>query len=230
VLVSGKETPGTSRKEAQMVQTITIPETEVLVYSYEELDQRAREQALEWFAEGVGEDFSDFHAEHVVDQWAEDMEKFGVEFDTRPVLLLGGSTRYDNKIWWDISYSQSSGAAFEGGIDIAAWLKAHRLTNKYRAIFQAIQDGYQSRCATVTSPGSWVGALNVELDFWGGSEKAGKQANDLEEVLEGWAQEQAGELLKNLREEYEFQCSEEAFVDAIEANDWRFTEDGEIYP
>ena len=49
------------------------------------------------------------------------------------------------------------------------------------------------------------------------------------ELEEDFNKSLAGDYLKMLKDEYEYQSSEEAIIETIEANEYEFTADGELF-
>lgn len=88
-----------------------MPITKTLtLYTFDELSDRAKETAREWYRRGSGPD--DF--EYVIEDATTILKILGVEVRTHPVKLMGGETRQDPSIWWQLGYTQSDGACFEG--------------------------------------------------------------------------------------------------------------------
>ena len=83
---------------------------EKTVFTFDELDESAKERARDWWRNSTDE--SDFSAT------LEDVEQvaaiLGIEFATRPVKLMGGGTRNESLIYYSVSYSQGDGASFQG--------------------------------------------------------------------------------------------------------------------
>ena len=85
---------------------VTVTHT---LYRFEELSARAKENARDWWREleqmDFEPDYADFEAIANI---------LGIEFDAKPIKLLGGGTRYQPTIYWSGFSSQGDGACFEG--------------------------------------------------------------------------------------------------------------------
>jgi hypothetical protein len=90
-----------------MPQTVTITSD---AYSFDELDERAKERARDWYRECIDED--DFSCE--IDEFASICDILGIDLKTHEVALMSGKTRSDPNIWYSIGGCQGDGACFEG--------------------------------------------------------------------------------------------------------------------
>ncbi len=84
----------------------------IKAYEFDELSDKAKEKAREWFREaGMGDDY---WTEFVIDEVVEQGQFMGIEFATKEVKLMGGGTRRDPNIYWSGFWCQGDGACFEG--------------------------------------------------------------------------------------------------------------------
>jgi hypothetical protein len=81
-------------------------------YTFDELDEQAKERARDWYREDMHQDSSDF--DFVIDDFITIAEMIGVDFKTHEVQLMNGKTRRDPNIYWSGFCSQGDGACFEG--------------------------------------------------------------------------------------------------------------------
>ena len=85
---------------------------ETNVFQYDELDDRAKERAREWYSRHVFEDSCDW--EFVYEDAAEVADILGIDLRQRRVQLMGGGHRYEPSIYFSGFWSQGDGACFEG--------------------------------------------------------------------------------------------------------------------
>ena len=83
----------------------------IKVFKFNELDDRAKEKAREWYRSHATDDewwdctYDDFQAI---------CEIIGIELDTKPVRLMGGGVRQEPIIYFSGFSSQGDGACFAG--------------------------------------------------------------------------------------------------------------------
>src|SRR5262245_20424073 len=85
-------------------------EMTVQVYQYDELSDKAKAKAHDWFREG----FESSDLDNVIDQFAEVAGWLGFELKQIDVPLHNGKTRKEPAIYWSGFSSQGDGACFEG--------------------------------------------------------------------------------------------------------------------
>ena len=90
------------------MRTETIERT---LFKFEELSDEAKEKARDRYREG--NDYS-FYQEDVYEDASRMGKMMGIDLDTKPVKLMGGSTRYAPCIWYSGFWNQGDGACFEG--------------------------------------------------------------------------------------------------------------------
>ena len=84
---------------------------EKTIYQFDELSDRAKERARDWFREGNGQDeWWDSTYEDV----AHIADILGIDIRQKPVKLMNSSTRYNPAIYFSGFSSQGDGACFEG--------------------------------------------------------------------------------------------------------------------
>lgn len=81
------------------------------VFKYEELSDRAKEKAREWYTRDYPD--SDWW-DSCYEVFTEVCEIIGVELETKPVRLMGGGTRREPMIFFRGFWSQGDGACFAG--------------------------------------------------------------------------------------------------------------------
>jgi hypothetical protein len=101
----------TAKESGSKERLRTMPRVmETKVFKFEELSDKAKEKAREWFREGaLDHDWWDTE----YDEAASIGEMMGISLRRKPVKLHGGGTRYDPAIYFSGFSSQGDGACFE---------------------------------------------------------------------------------------------------------------------
>lgn len=204
------------------------------VFTLEELDDSAKEAARNWWREHM--DSSDY-AEYVIEDAGRVAELFGIEFKTRPVQLMGGSTRQDPCVWWSGFYMQGSGASFEG------WFKP-RSGNFARLCEYAPQDdvlkgiaidldaiwsmteGFPVSCRITTS-GRYSHSYSMDFELSDDDDDLPEEAfGKLEDAIPPVMRAFADWIYRQLEAEYEYQSSDEQVDEMLIANEYTFLENG----
>lgn len=202
----------------------------VKVYKFKQLSDKAKDRVRQWYAETLDYDWWEL----VYDQFIEEMAEYGIDIATKDIHFSG---------FW----SQGDGAAFStqmGSSDIVKYLKAHKLTKKYWALYcNLVKENIDLGLAIKESPRgyymflSYQGFenyhdLNAYSDYlqenYKAYDKINQQASDLADDILEYCQDRATDLYKRLEEEYDYLVSDESIKDSCKANGWRFTEDGRI--
>lgn len=212
-----------------------MPEViEKTVFAYSELTGRAKERARDWWLSCRGP--SDF------DFVVEDLERvcgaLGVELKTMPIKLYGGGTRQEPCVYWSLSYSQGDGASFEGrysyakgsakalrayaGTDTVLYGIADRLADIQRRNFY----GIEARVVQGRYGSHYVHSNTMHADVF---DRTGNEArDDIASAVQDEMRALADWFFQRLRAEDEYQRSEEAISEVMEANEYRFDEQGRI--
>lgn len=138
--------------------------------------------------------------------------------------LLGYS---DVEILYSGFYSQGDGACFTGKANLVEWLKAHKLANKYRALYQYCKDlGGE---VVISNVGHYVHENSMSLeesyslssieDDRYNSEKLNSQVTEVMALLETETVEQAKEIYKKLENTYSNLMSDEEVRGTLEDTD-----------
>lgn len=215
-----------------------MPRTiEKTVYKYSELEGRAKERARDWYLQGF--DFS-FSAESLLDDFKATAAKLGVD------LTLDRNSR-KLAVYWSIGGSQGDGASYSGtwrasALDVAAvaaewpatWTDAvgQVYENKHgvelariagelqKAALMAptayahVENSHRSHFLTVSVHAEDTEGDDVDAD------------NDLSDIVTEALRDLATWLHGLLEADYEYQTSEEAVAESMEANDYEFEEPG----
>ncbi|MCA0404757.1 MAG: antitoxin of toxin-antitoxin stability system [Proteobacteria bacterium] len=213
-----------------------MPEVfETLVYTFDELDECARERARDWYRQTLLHD--DWH--HVV---FEDFERvceiLGVELATRPVRLHGGGFRHRACIWFSGFASQGDGACFEGQYsyrkgatrEIRAYAPKDQQLIAIADQLQRIQrQNLYALEARITHRGRYFHEHSMEISVERASQTWQPPTDGAEETLCEALRYLAQWLYRQLEREHEFQMSSGIVDEGLRANGHTFTEDGQKF-
>lgn len=229
-----------------------MPRTETIVrqlYQYEELTDKAKEAAREWYREASAYDeFHEFVYEHAV-QCAKIL---GIEIADKTQNWVNVSTgkkgvHTSPAIFFSGFWSQGDGACFEGRYSFAAnaakLIRDHAPTDTdLHAIADALAslpygEGWSARMKHTDHHYSHSGCMSVDSEWRGpvadamGDEITELPDNDLcdgEETIKRAMRDFADWIYRQLEAEYAYQNADEQVDDSIIANEYEFTETGEI--
>ena len=197
------------------------------VYTYDELDEAAKQKARDWWAQHVFEDSCDweFVYEHAVQMG----NLLGINIDTR------AGTRHEPCIWFSGFSSQGDGALFEGTYrykkGAVKAIKAECNDAELIRIAQALQDVQRKHFyklhATCSPRGhySHSGCMDVDVYHY---EDQYRDIGDAEDEIRQLMRDFADWIYANLEAAYTYQTSDEVVEDAIRANGYEFDEDGGV--
>jgi len=195
-----------------------IVKTETKVYKYEELSDDAKQTALE--------KLSDINVDH---EWWYDYE------DKKEIAKLMGID-IDN-IYFSGFSSQGDGACFEGNyeykknsikavIDYAPQdVELHRIVKALQAVQKT---AFYGITASVKHSGHYYHkyCTDISVDM---PENIGQaKFSEIEDATIELLRDYMDWIYRQLQSEYDYQTSEEAILETIEANEYEFTEDGEL--
>ena len=186
------------------------------VYKFDELPKETQEKAIEKLQDiNTDYDWWDF----VYEDAKECGKQFGVSID---------------KIYFSGFWSQGDGACFEGSYsfekDGLEKIKSHapkdEKLHRIAGELQKIQSANGNTVtATVKHSGHYYHSRCTDIDVFSNDEYATKEVQEsvteLLRDLMNW-------IYSQLEKEYEYQTSDEAIKETIEANDYDFTDDGKI--
>jgi hypothetical protein len=204
---------------------------EKTLFQFDELDDSAKETAREWFRscyEGVDVDDDDFQNVAGI---------LGIEFATRSIPLVNGSTRQEPTIYYSGFWSQGDGACFEGSYSYKSGAakeirkyapldkELHRIADELQ---QTQRRNFYKLTATCTHRGRYYhsGCMSVDVedsrDSWREFPEA--DADSITQCLRDFADW----IYSQLQAEYEYQNSDEIVDDSIRANEYEFEHSGDI--
>lgn len=207
------------------------------VYTFDELSDRAKEHARDWWRQGMAED-QDWH-DFTLEDAARMGELLGITFKPEKVPLYGGGTRYDPAIHYSGFCSQGDGASFEGSYaypkdaplavetEAPEDTKLHQIARGLAEVQQAhgygltasiARDGYQRYSHEYTMQITVYDAEDNELDA---DSPATKGITEAMQSFARW-------IYRQLETEWEYQNSDEQVDEMITANEYTFDEDGNL--
>ena len=206
---------------------------ETNVFQYDELDDRAKERAREWYSRHVFEDSCDW--EFVYEDAAEVADILGIDLRQRRVQLMGGGHRYEPSIYFSGFWSQGDGACFEGTYRYAKGAtkkireyapqdkELHRIADELQAVQRK---HFYHLIASMNHTGHYrhSGCMSVEVEH---TEDAYRDIGDAEDDIRQLMRDFADWIYDRLESEYDYQTSDEAVEEAIRANEYEFDEEGE---
>lgn len=218
---------------------------ETKVYHYEELSDKAKEKAREWFRQ----DYPDYNWwDLTYDDIAERAKELGIDLKQKPVQLMSGKTRYDPEIYFSGFYHQGSGSSFAGTWDPRN-LKLDKLKAECPTETELHRIGDTLAELAKEDPGLYA-TISAKDDNWISvevtdgediSEKLDELDYDSREytALSATCLKREEELTETLRDfnrwiyerlqaEYEWLTADEQVEESIIANGYEFTEEGEI--
>tara|TARA_R110000868_G_scaffold188768_3_gene431545 strand:+ start:8326 stop:9033 length:708 start_codon:yes stop_codon:yes gene_type:complete len=229
-----------------------MKEVIVKAYEFDELDDKAKEKAREWFRSGNCDDNS--WSECTLEEAEEQAALMGID-------ITNNKDSRGAHIYWSGFWSQGDGACFEGtwrASDVKAdkvadgWGEHPATTGIKRiaAVFAEIAKKYPHASFTVKHRGHYSHEHCTEFDFNSGHEYC--EPKDLESFRDSDDQTDDGLsdkmddcffqgtddelkeaakdfmrwIYRQLEKEYEYQNSDEQVDDNIRANEYLFTESG----
>jgi len=207
-----------------------MPEViETTVYTFDELDERARERARNWYREGLPHD--DWH-ECVLEDFERICEILGVDLATRSVRLYGGSIRQKPCIWFSGFSSQGDGACFEGRYsyrkgaarEIRAYApRDERLPAIADQLQQIQRKNLYALEARLTHRGRYYHEHSMEISIERSGDRYQPPTPNAEETVSEALRDLARWLYRQLEREYDYQMSDDAVDEGVMANGYTFT-------
>lgn len=205
---------------------------ETKLYKASELEGKAKDKAREWWRELEAQDF-----DPEFEPFETAAKILGITFNTNPVKLYGGGTRYESDIRYSGFHVQGSGASFTGtyeyakgcskairaefGTDEKLWAIADGLTELQK------HHGYKLTARIENS--SRICGMSIEIGINSLAEIEDSEFQDIEKTILDLMEDFADWIYRELEEEYEYRMSDENVDDAMDANEYEFTEDGNFH-
>lgn len=201
---------------------------ETTVYKFGELSEAAKEKARDWYRE----DALNYDWWSSVYEDASTIAKlFGLDINLKPVELMSGKTRLNLAIYFSGFSSQGDGACFEGDYqfkdDAIKALAEHapRDTTLARIVSELDDAQHANDCrlsARVRYRGRY---FHMDIDVFHDGDDA---SEDTSETVAEAMRDFADWIYRALEKEYEYRMSDECVDETLCANDYEFTEDGNI--
>lgn len=198
------------------MQTIT---RKYKVYSFNELDKKAQERAIE--------DERQYHI-----QFNDNWHDMTIEEAEGMLEELGYS---DAEIGFSGFSSQGDGASFTASVDLAKWLKVKKLGNKYRL---ALTHADNVSASIRRTSHQYLHEYTIEAEIgdhylWDlpadVRDRVDTQLSKLEELLTEDAREQSRKIYKGLEQEWDYILSDEYLIEELRARDDEFLADGQLF-
>jgi len=216
---------------------------ETQVYQFDELDDRAKERARDWYRLASAGDFDDFNAETVIEDAARLFALIGVDIRQTTVPTHGGGTRTRPTVYYSGFCHQGQGASFEANYAYKAggtaalraeappiWedkpQESNVQINQIADELQELQRRHFYRLtASVRRDAYSRGAheMTTTVDVYDGENEADEAT--AEAVTEAM-RDLMRWLYRQLETEYDYQQSDAAVDESIRANEYEFCENG----
>lgn len=202
---------------------------EIKIYTFDELDESAKEKAREWWRNLENQDFD---PDFAYDDFVAVAKILGIEFRTQAVKLYGGGTRNKPCIYWTGFYSQGDGACFDADYSYAKGAaKAIRVYAPKDEMLHRIADDLQAvqkrhfykLTASTKHSGHYYhsGCMTVDVEHSDDSYRD-IDADDIIQAMRDFADW----MYRQLEAEYEYTMSDENVDRSIRCNEYEFEEDG----
>jgi hypothetical protein len=206
------------------------------IYTYAELSDGAKERARDWYRGASAGD--GFFAEYVLDDAAEIADIMGVDLRQTPTKDISGETsRYKPSISYSGFSSQGDGASFKGYYKYKKGackaLKAYAPKDEeLQRICKTLQDAqkkvFYSATCNIFQRGHYChsGTMQIELDCK--DNVSSELFDETEEAILQALRDFADWIYRQLESQYDYENSDSAIVESIEANCYEFNENGTI--
>jgi hypothetical protein len=211
---------------------------EVKLYQFNELSDKAKEKARDWFREGSEFDGTFEPAETAA-------KLLGITFADREVKLMSNKTRIEPDIRYSGFSSQGDGASFVGRYEYRKGSfkamakefpapKEFSAANKSNANLQGIaagladlqkKHGYKITANIEQNDHRYFHSRTMSADVSIGDEEL-HYDNELTVSVRELLRDFAEWIYRSLEEQYNYEQSDEYVDDCIIANEYEFTEDG----
>lgn len=188
------------------------------VYEFDELSAESKEKALEKYWD-INVNY--YWEEFIIDEVKAELESYGFE---------------DVEIYYSGFWSQGDGASFTGRLsDIRKFMKANKISNKYKMVY-LYADEVSADIIRNTSHYYHENTIFADVEYYNAEDflsinKADKlldQLSEFEEYLQDWSRDYSANIYRKLRREFEYLTDEEQIIETFRANEYEFTENGEI--
>ncbi len=205
------------------------------VFTFDELDERAKERARDWWREAnAGETFQ---FKYIIDDAAEVLKILGFELKTRDIPLMSGKTRAEVCIYWSGFCSQGDGASFEARYKyksgsaqaVRAYAPKDERLHKIADRLQAIQKSFFYKLfADIFTRGNYTHeyAMQINADY---EKDETRDISEAEADILECARDLARWIYKNLDEQNDYMNENEYIDECLITNEYTFTETGKRF-
>jgi hypothetical protein len=184
------------------------------IYKFNELSESSKETARSWWKESMDVEF-----EQITESIQLKLEELGLPTED---------------VQWRLSCCQGDGVAFYGSLDVEEYLVKNKIKSKFRKLFDADKDLLIDN-VEIYSNNSHYNHYNTMTVSYNEALYNGYENSSREQALEDFTdhlQEHIKDLSRDFQkegyEEIERITSNEAVDESLVANDYDFTEEGEI--
>lgn len=219
----------------------TKKNVEYVIYKFDELSDKAKEKARDWWRDCENRSGSNYWSEGVIEDAKQCADRLGIDIAQREFKTMGGGTGYEPKIWWTGFSSQGDGACFEGTWEwpqgqtqtFEARIKEHApLDEKLHHIALTLDDLQQRHShrlkAVVKHSGHYYhsGCTDIEVSKIDDEGNEEDFDNDTYIEVKSALRRFMDWIYGQLEKEYEYFMSDEQIDEAIRCNDYEFFENG----
>jgi len=204
---------------------------EKTVYQFDELTDKAKEKARQWYRETD----DGYYLDDVIYDFTQIAEIIGLELSTRSVPLMNGKTRQEPEVYYSVAYCQGDYAAFTGKWTyrkgsmkaLLEYAPVDTVLQSILADFNSLQKRFFYRLAIDCSERR--GNQYVNNVYRRYMSRYDEQAvdRDTEREAESIVYRLSSWLYRQLRNEVDYQNSDECVDENIRANEYEFDENGE---
>lgn len=191
---------------------------ELKLYNFEELDEKAKEKARDWFKK---DGLEEYQIEDITESFQYKLEQLGLPTED---------------VRWRLSCCQGDGVAFYGEVDIEEYLKKNKIKTKFKKLFFpdgdltiSIRIDKSYNCHLYDHYNTMV--LSWDEHLYGGYDNAYRNyiIDEFIEHLNSHIKELSKDFEKSGYEQIDYYNSNEYVDKNIVINEYEFTEDGEFY-
>ena len=200
------------------------------LYSFDELSDDAKERARDWYRGCIESDeLADY------DDWQAIAEILGIKFRAQSVRLMGGGMRQKPVIYWSGFCNQGDGASWEGWYSYSKGASArirayapqderlHAIADKLQAVQR--RNFYRLQASSTVS-GHYVHSGCMRIDVTR-TDDIDASESDCDAVIE-CLRDFADWIYSQLQAQWHWLHSDECVDESIRANEYEFTELGDV--
>jgi hypothetical protein len=213
---------------------------QINIFQFSELSDQAKKRAREWYCEGQQD--NNYFAESVYEDAASIAALMGLDIRQRKAKLMGGGIRMEPSIFYMGFWSQGDGACFEGtwradDVKVGGVIgyapqdaELHRIAKEFEEVAKDFPTGY----FRVKHSGHYYHENCTDFSFemfTGDGDDQGPSEDTIteaEDALKEAAKDFMRWIYKALEAAYDWDNADEQVDENIIANEYEFTEDGEV--